>query len=112
MYEQGDIVLTQFPFTDLTGSKLRPALILSCNSLHSLGDYVCVQITSKLFDDGYFVPLTNEHLDSPLPLKSGIRLQKIFTLNNSIIVSKMAQMTAKGFDKIILSINSKVLGSK
>jgi len=29
MYDQGDIVLLPFPYSDLTGSKQRPALIIS-----------------------------------------------------------------------------------
>ena len=29
MYEQRDIILIPFPYSDLTGAKLRPALILS-----------------------------------------------------------------------------------
>jgi mRNA interferase MazF len=29
MYEFGSIVLTRFPFTDLSGGKLRPALVVS-----------------------------------------------------------------------------------
>ena len=28
---QGELVLIQFPFTDLSGSKMRPALILTSN---------------------------------------------------------------------------------
>ena len=29
MFEQKDIVLVPFPYSDLTGAKLRPALIIS-----------------------------------------------------------------------------------
>ena len=37
-YRQGDIVLVSFPFTDLTSSKRRPALILSPDSFNAAGE--------------------------------------------------------------------------
>ncbi len=30
---KGDIVLVTFPFTDLSGSKLRPAVIIFCDDM-------------------------------------------------------------------------------
>ena len=37
-YRQGDIVLVSFPFTDLTSSKRRPALIISPDSFNAAGE--------------------------------------------------------------------------
>ena len=51
-YRQGDIVLVSFPFTDLTSSKRRPALILSPDSFNAAGeDLVLAAVTSHITDD-------------------------------------------------------------
>jgi mRNA interferase MazF len=110
VYHQGDIVLAQFPFTDLVGSKLRPSLIISSDKLNTTGDYVCVQITSKKFSDECFYELKDHQLSSPLKLESGIRLQKIFTIHSSIIVQKISEVTGSAFSEIIQAINLKVIG--
>jgi mRNA interferase MazF len=47
-YRRGDIVLVSFPFTDLTSSKRRPALVISPNAFNDHGeDLVLVAITSQ-----------------------------------------------------------------
>ncbi|MBI2565163.1 type II toxin-antitoxin system PemK/MazF family toxin [Candidatus Woesearchaeota archaeon] len=38
MYEQKDIVLVPFPYSDLTGSKQRPALIISNSKINKTED--------------------------------------------------------------------------
>ena len=110
MYKQGDIVLALFPFSDLSGSKLRPALILSNDKLNSAGDFVCVQITSKRFIDDCFFVLSEGKVSTPMKLDSGLRLQKIFTVNESIVKQKISALTPSAFSEIIEAINEKVIG--
>ena len=43
-FVKGDIVVLNFPFTDLTGYKKRPALVVSTLSGN---DFILCQITSK-----------------------------------------------------------------
>ncbi|MEY3418047.1 MAG: hypothetical protein RL060_2159 [Bacteroidota bacterium] len=51
MYKQGDIVVVSFPFTDGSTFKKRPALIISNSTINKTGDYLLVQITSKINTD-------------------------------------------------------------
>lgn len=109
MFKQGDIILTKFPFSNLTDAKLRPAIVISNNNLNKGNDFVCLQITSKQFDDGYFFKLEEKQLQTPLKLDSGIRLQKIFTVNNSVIERKISSMLPDYCNEVINSFKSKVL---
>ena len=43
---KGDIVIIPVPFTDNKGYKLRPAVVISNDTIHQTGDVVIVQITS------------------------------------------------------------------
>ena len=56
----GAVVLVPFPFSDLSQSKLRPAVVLTDADR---GDWVLCQITSNLYADRLAVPLTEEDFD-------------------------------------------------
>jgi mRNA interferase MazF len=109
MYEQGDIIVVKFPFTDGSEFKKRPALIISNETVNKTNDYLIVQIASKINSDRFSVTL--EDIDSfrPLPLRSYIRTHKIFTVHNSLIISKITsvtpQFTKRIADKIYNLIN-------
>ena len=47
MYQKGDIVLLPFPFTDLTATKTRPAVVVSLEAFQrDSGDFTVAMITS------------------------------------------------------------------
>lgn len=50
-YSRGEVVWVKFPFTDSSLSKLRPALIISNNTVNKTGDYLLMQITTKIRND-------------------------------------------------------------
>jgi mRNA interferase MazF len=50
----GQVVLLRFPFSDLSQTKLRPALILAAADR---GDWIVCQITSNPFGDAHSIQL-------------------------------------------------------
>ena len=74
----GDIVILPFPYSDLSKTKYRPALVLSALDNN---DYILAQITSKNYNN-YIISITQDDLESgTLLMESYINYSKIFTCN-------------------------------
>lgn len=72
-YTQGDIVWVSFPFSDGSQLKPRPALVISNEIVNTTGDYVLIQITSKIKRDGLSIPISqSDYSEDPLELVSYI----------------------------------------
>lgn len=66
---RGDVVLVDWPYSDRTGSKLRPAVVVQADYLNGLiDDTVLVQVTSK----GHNIPGTEVRLDPAAEPSSGL----------------------------------------
>ena len=73
------VVLVPFPFSDLSESKLRPAVVLA---EISRDDFVCCQVTSNPYADPNAVELTEEDFaEGNLKRVSYVRPGKLFTAN-------------------------------
>jgi len=101
-YEQGEIVLIPFPFSDLSSIKQRPVLILSNNNYNKdTEDIVTCGITSNLKDSAYSVLIDKNDLSKGfIPLKSRIKVDKIFTLEQTLIRKKLAKVNKKIIEKV------------
>ncbi len=87
---QGDIVLVPFPFTDLTATKTRPAVVMS-KSDHGDDVIVCA-VTSKSFRGG--VKFAEKDLSAgSLPLTSYIHPEKVVALHKSLIRRIVARLS-------------------
>lgn len=84
------VVFVRFPFSDLSGSKKRPALVLA--ELPK-GDLILCQITSKAYADPDAVELhEKDFVEGKLTQLSYIRPGKIFTANLSIVDACVAKV--------------------
>lgn len=87
----GDVVLVAFPFSNLQGQKIRPALVLA---KAELDDLILCQITSKPYASKIAVRISsNDFIKGSLPVVSYIRPNKLFTANSSIIKKTAGQLT-------------------
>jgi len=106
--KRGDIVLVKYPFTDLSGEKLRPALVILPEDEE--GDILLAFITSIAIKRNPFDILilkdgTGLHKDSIL------RLKKIMAIHKSSVVGKIGSVSKEQL-KIIEESLSKMLWLK
>ena len=89
---KGEIVLVNFPFTDLTGFSKRPALVLA--NLRGDDMILCQITTQHSRYDEYAINLENGDLSiGELPQSSYIRVNKIFTASKRVILKKIGKIT-------------------
>jgi mRNA interferase MazF len=101
-FVKGDVVVLPFPFSDLSKSKRRPALVLANMEYE---DILLCQITSKKTRDSLAVELSNEDfLIGSLPSDSFIRPGRIFTADRKIIIKKAGTLAANKMNLVIESI--------
>lgn len=95
-FKRGDVVLIAFPFTDLTTTKMRPALILSSDTFNQTHlDVVLVAITSQVSKKvpRYDHLLSQEDQNSAgLPKPSLVKLGKIVTIDQRLIRKKLGHI--------------------
>lgn len=97
-FVKGDIVVVPFPFSDLSYFKKRPALVLA--DLEGY-DLILSQITSQNLYDSYSVRLLEDDFDEgTLNKPSNIRLNKIFTADENIILYKAARVSNEKIEEI------------
>ena len=104
----GSVVLIAFPFSDLSASKLRPALVLAAAGKD---DWICLQITSKAYADTGPIELTDaDFVEGSLRRASYLRPAKLFTAHASLfqrivgrINSNKLEQTRKAVIEIIRS---------
>jgi mRNA interferase MazF len=103
-FVKGDIVVIPFPFSDLSGSKKRPALVLA--DLQG-DDIILYQITSQQVKDSYAIPIKNSDFKTgKLTVPSNIRPNRIFTADKNIIIKKVALLHEVAVNAVIQKIIS------
>ena len=90
-YSKGSVVLVRFPFTDLTGTKVRPAVVVSAP--HQSADVFIVPLTSKTnrLLAGEFV--MQEWQAAGLNVSTAVK-RGIFTIRQDLIIRKVGSITS------------------
>jgi len=100
----GEVVLVSFPFSNLQGQKVRPALVLA---KAELDDLILCQITSRPYTSKLAIRIRlDDFTKGSLPVVSYVRPNKLFTANSSIIKKTAGQLTLTVTKSILKSVRS------
>ena len=106
----GSVVLVPFPFSDLSRSKLRPAVVLAAVG-HD--DFILCQITSNPYSDDTAMELVSAAFASgSLQRTSYARPGKLFTANVGLIVRDVGILRDQMRDRIIEAVVATIRGTR
>lgn len=88
-FNQGDIVLIPYPYTDLSNTKKRPVIIISKDAINK-NNFIVSKITSVIRNDQFTFAIKDSDTDIKLRFKSEVRTNEIFTVHKSLIIKNIA----------------------
>jgi mRNA interferase MazF len=92
-FRKGDVVVVRFPFADLQGESVRPAVVVA--TLET-GDYITCQVTSQAKSDNYSISLADSDFSvGKLTRQSFARPNRLFTCAPSVIKGKVGTLRPK-----------------
>ena len=95
----GQVVLVPFPFSDLSRTKMRPAVVLA---EAGRDDWVLCQVTSNPYGDERAVTLAEKDFQSgSLRVTSYARPGKLFTANASLVAETIGLLKKAAIKKLI-----------
>ena len=98
-FVKGDVVVAPFPFSNLSATKKRPALVVATLTGN---DVILCQITSQAIVDSYTVPLIdNDFTSGGLRQISNIRPNRLFTAETSIILYRAGTISSAKMHEVL-----------
>jgi mRNA interferase MazF len=98
----GTVVLVPFPFSDLSQSKRRPAVVLADAGR---GDWVLCQITSNPYGDPRSIALADSDFSTgSLRIASFARPARLFTANASLLIAEVGRLHDQSLESIIAAV--------
>jgi len=98
----GAVVLVRFPFSDLSQTKVRPAVVLADAGR---GDCILCQITSRPYGDASAIELDNAAFASgSLRVISYARPAKLFTANQNLMTSQVGNLKPDTLRSIVQAV--------
>lgn len=93
---KGDLVLIPFPFTDLSGTKKRPAIVL----VSTENDVTVSFVSSQMKWSSSHNIVLNPSLKNGLKVSSLVRLSKIATINKDLVLGKLGELSLRELNEI------------
>ena len=107
MIEQRDFLLVPFPFSDQSGRKVRPVIVVSNDEFNERSeDIIVVGVTSNISKDKYTLNLMSDDLEEgKLLTQCVIRVENILKIDKEIILKKIGKIKKER----LIAIRNKIL---
>jgi mRNA interferase MazF len=103
-FVKGEVIVIEFPFSDLVQVKRRPSLVIK---VPKGDDIIVCQITGKSYERTVEIPIKKEDFHTGnLKVESYMRLDKIFSIEKSLVKYKVGRLKQEKFNQIIDNICS------
>mgnify|MGYP001558820838 CR=1 FL=1 len=105
---KGDLLLVPFPFSDQSGKKVRPVVVVSNDNFNETsGDLIVFGITSNILKDRFSIFLTNEDLEhGKLFDPCIIKVENILRINKDLIIKTIGKIKKNKLEESISLFNS------
>jgi len=108
-FVKGDVVVLPFPFSDLSSSKKRPALVVAL--VEPYNDVILCIITSKNRQDVSSIPLMQaDFVAGSLSQDSNVRPNRLFTADATIILRTAGKLNEEKMGEVVDEIVQIVRG--
>ena len=107
LIEQRDLLLVPFPFSDQSGRKVRPVVVISNREFNEHSeDLLVVGITSNVSGGKYVLSLANSDLEEgKLHARCGIKSENILKIDRELIVKRIGKISKRKHESIVAAIN-------
>ncbi len=110
--KRGDLVLITFPFSDLKGVKIRPAVVISSNEYNANSQDALFMLVSSNISNSrptdFVIPSTHPDFKCTGLLQSSVvKVDKVVSLLQSIAKRKLGVLSSemqKSIDKILVNV--------
>ena len=105
---QGNLLLVPFPFSDQSGNKVRPVMVVSNNEFNEHSDdLIVVGVTSNLSKGKYTLNLSTTDLEEgKLYSKCCIKAENILKIEKSLILKKIGVVKKTKLESTINTIQN------
>ena len=106
MIEQRDLLLVPFPFSDQSGRKVRPVIVISNNEFNKHSDdALVIGVTSNISKDKYTISLNNRDLEEgKLSTVCCIKVENVLKIERDLIIKKIGKVN----QNILTNISTKL----
>ncbi len=106
-FEQRDIILIPFPFSNQRGAKVRPAIIISNNRLNRADDIIVSGITSNITKNQYSITIEEKDLElNNIKEECCIKVENILRIEKSLVLKKIDSLREETFTEVLTKVKS------